>query len=187
MSSLHVTPLAIPDVLLLRPAVFMDQRGWFSEVFNSKTFAAAGVTVSFPQDNQSYSEKQGTVRGLHYQIGSAAQAKLVRVLRGRSVSVVVDIRRSSPTFGQHVMAKLSAMDANQLYIPVGFAHGFCTIEPQTEVFYKASTFYAPGAERGINWCDPKLGIPWPVKPVDAVLSPKDIENPMLADQPDLFD
>lgn len=187
MSALRVTPLAIPDVLMLWPAIFMDQRGWFSEVYNSKSFAAAGVSGNFPQDNQSYSEKKGTVRGLHYQIGSAAQAKLVRVLRGRSVSVVVDIRRSSPTFGRHVMAKLSAIDGNQLFIPVGFAHGFCTLEPQTEVFYKASSFYAPGAERGINWRDPTLGIPWPVEPADAVLSPKDIDNPMLADQPDLFD
>jgi len=184
---IRVNQLAIPDLIEIEPATFMDERGWFSETYSQRTYARLGIDAVFVQDNHSYSEKAGTVRGLHYQMQPSAQAKLIRVLRGRAVSVAVDIRRSSPTFGRHAKIELSGGQANQVYIPAGFAHGFCTLEPQTEVFYKASTFYDPANERGINWKDPALGIDWPVRAADAVLSPKDIEHPMLAEQPDLFD
>lgn len=177
----------LPEIIEIRPTVYMDERGWFSEIYNQRVFAKAGITVAFVQDNQSYSEKAGTVRGLHYQLLPSSQAKLVRVLRGSAVSVIVDIRRSSSTFGRHAKVQLSAAAGNQVFVPTGFAHGFCTTEPQTEVFYKASAFYDPQLERGINWADPALRIAWPVLPKAAVLSPKDIEHPMLADQPDLFD
>jgi dTDP-4-dehydrorhamnose 3,5-epimerase len=169
------------------PATFMDERGWFSESFNARNFAAIGIQEEFVQDNHSYSEKQGTVRGMHYQLPPNAQAKLIRALRGSVLSIAVDIRRSSPAFGQHVAVKLDARAGNQLYIPAGFAHGFCTLEPQVEVLYKASAFYAPASERGINWKDPRLKLPWPVEGKNAVLSPKDVQAPMLAEQPDLFD
>lgn len=182
----NIRQLEIPDIIEIVPTVYMDERGWFSEIYNQRVFSRYGIDVTFVQDNQSYSEKPGTVRGLHYQLPPSSQAKLVRVLRGRALSVVVDIRRSSPTFGRHVKIELSAGAGNQVFVPTGFAHGFCTLDPQTEVFYKASAFFDPETERGINWADPALGIAWPVKPAAATLSPKDVDHPMFAEQPDLF-
>ena len=180
-------PLALQGLLLLTVKRFGDNRGWFTESYKKAALAEAGVTVDFVQDNHSYSAQLGTVRGLHYQIGATAQAKLIRCLRGRLVSVAVDIRRSSPTFGRHVMQELSSDSQNQFFVPAGFAHGFCTLAPDTEIFYKVDTYYAPQDERGILWSDPALAINWPVPPGEAVLSAKEMVHPRLADQPDLFD
>ena len=132
------------------------------------------------QDNQSLSRAAGTVRGLHFQIAPVAQGKLVRVLRGAIFDVVVDIRRDAPGFGRFASAVLSAENGLQLYVPAGFAHGFCTLEPDSEVFYKVTAPYSPAHERGILWCDPALAIPWPVAPERAVLSDRDRAHPLLA-------
>jgi dTDP-4-dehydrorhamnose 3,5-epimerase len=130
--------------------------------------------------------EKGVLRGLHYQVPPMAQDKLVRVVQGAILDVAVDIRRDSPTFGKHVTAVLSAQNWNQIFVPTGFAHGFVTLEPNTEVLYKVSTYYSPTHERGIRWNDPKLGIDWGVDEAHAVLSNRDREHPMLADAKDLF-
>lgn len=182
-----VEALAIPDVLLITPPRFGDARGFFSEVFHARRFADVGVPGPFVQDNHSLSAVMGTVRGLHAQIGASAQGKLVRVVRGAIWDVAVDVRHGSPTFGQHVAVELSATNWQQLWIPVGFLHGFCTIEPDTEVLYKVTAEYDRAAERGVIWDDPDLALPWPVKPADAVLSDKDKLLPRLRDRPVWFD
>ena len=168
--------LAIPDVRLLRPRRFGDSRGWFAE-----TWSRRSLDVAFCQDNMSRSAEVGTVRGLHFQKPPHAQAKLVMVLKGRILDVAVDIRRASPTFGRHVAVELSAEEGNQLFIPRGFAHGFCTLEPGTEVMYKVDDFYAPETDAGIFWADPDLAINWPVRVDQAHLSPKDLGLPRLKD------
>jgi dTDP-4-dehydrorhamnose 3,5-epimerase len=183
---MDVTPLAIPDVRLVKPRIFRDPRGFFSETWNARAWAAAGLTASFVQDNHAYSEPKGTVRGLHYQLPPSAQGKLVRVTRGAILDVAVDIRRGAPTFGRHVTAVLSAQNWAQLWVPEGFAHGYVTLEPDTEVIYKVTAFYAPEADRGIAWDDPDLGINWGVAPADAILSEKDTRHPRLKDAVDLF-
>ncbi len=183
---LDVASLALPEVKLLRPAFFMDERGYVGEVFQTSRFAAAGVDAVFVQDTQIYSEQRFTLRGLHYQARPAAQAKLVRVLRGRAYVVALDIRRDSPSFGQHVAQEISGMGGEQLYLPAGFADGFLTLEPQTELLCRVDVFYDREAERGINWRDPALGIKWPVPAGQAVLAVRDIEELMLAEQPDLL-
>ncbi|MBP7669800.1 MAG: dTDP-4-dehydrorhamnose 3,5-epimerase [Ferrovibrio sp.] len=183
---LDVVSLALPGVKLIRPTFFMDERGYFGEVFQTSRFAAAGVDTVFVQDNQIYSEKRFTLRGLHYQSPPAAQAKLVRALRGRAYVVAVDIRRGSPSFGQHVGQEISAMGGEQLFIPAGFADGFLTLDPQTEMLFRVDQFYDPASERGVNWRDPALGIKWPVPLGQAVLSVRDVEELMLAEQPDLL-
>jgi dTDP-4-dehydrorhamnose 3,5-epimerase len=175
-----VEPLAIPDVILVTPPKFGDSRGFFSETFNAARFAAAGITAPFVQDNQSLSAAKGTIRGLHCQIAPHIQGKLVRVLRGAIWDVAVDIRRGSPTYGQHVAAVLSAENWSQLWVPGGFLHGFCTIEPDTEVVYKVTAPYDPACERGVIWNDPALALPWPVGPGEAKLSAKDEKLPLLA-------
>ncbi|MBP7066522.1 dTDP-4-dehydrorhamnose 3,5-epimerase [Ferrovibrio sp.] len=185
--SLILKPLALAGPMLLTIKRFGDNRGWFTESYKKAALAEAGLEVDFVQDNHSFSAQAGTVRGMHYQIGATAQAKLIRCLRGRLVSVAVDIRRSSPSFGRHVMQELAGDSADQLFVPAGFAHGFCTLEPDTEIFYKVDTYYAPQDERGILWSDPALSIAWPVAPDQAVLSAKDAVHPLLRDQPDLFD
>lgn len=177
---MKVERLAVPDVLLLTPPRFGDHRGWFSETFNAARMAEAGVVGGFVQDNQSLSVQPGTIRGLHFQIAPSAQGKLVRVLRGAVWDVAVDIRHGSPSFGRHAAATLSAANGAQLWVPPGFAHGFCTIEPDSEVFYKVTAGYDRGAERGIAWDDPDLGLPWPVEPGAALLSEKDLALPRLA-------
>ena len=139
------------------------------------------------QDNHSLSAAVGTVRGLHYQIPPHPQAKLVRVLRGSILDIAVDLRRSSPHFGRHVAAELSADNAAQLYVPVGFAHGFCTLEPDTEVAYKVTDLYAPELDRGLAWDDPDLGLPWPFGAAEVTLSDKDRRAPRLRDLPHCFD
>jgi dTDP-4-dehydrorhamnose 3,5-epimerase len=183
---LAVTALAIPDVKLISAPRFSDARGHFTETYARADFIAAGLANDFVQDNQAVSRAAGTVRGLHFQIAPHAQAKLVRVLRGRIFDVAVDIRRGSPTFGRHVAAMLDSDAGQQLLVPAGFAHGYCTLEADTEVFYKVDNAYAPAHERGIFWADPALGIDWPVDAKAATLADKDKTLPMLAALQDTF-
>lgn len=183
---MNITPTALAEVRILEPRKFGDHRGFFSEVYSRRALTAAGIDLEFVQDNHSMSAAPGTVRGLHYQIGAAAQAKLVRVVRGAVLDVAVDIRRSSPTFGRHVAVELSAANWRQVLVPVGFAHGFVTLEPDTEVIYKVTADYAPAEERGILWNDPALGIDWRVEAAAATLSDRDRRHPLLAEQADLF-
>lgn len=178
---MNVVELAIPDVKLITPKRFSDHRGFFSETYNARAFRGAGISCEFVQDNHSLSRPAGTIRGLHFQTPPAAQAKLVRVVRGRILDVAVDLRRASDSFGRHVTAELSADNGATLFIPAGFAHGFCTLEPDTEVLYKVDAYYAPENDAGILWSDPALGIAWPVTPERAVLSDKDASLPRLAD------
>ena len=177
---LDIREAALPEVKLVAPRRFSDARGLFSETWSRAAWRAAGIDVEFVQDNQSLSRAAGTVRGLHFQIAPVAQGKLVRVLRGAIFDVVVDIRRDAPGFGRFASAVLSAENGLQLYVPAGFAHGFCTLEPDSEVFYKVTAPYSPAHERGILWCDPALAIPWPVAPERAVLSDRDRAHPLLA-------
>ena len=183
---MEITPTSIPDVLLITPARHGDHRGFFSETWSRPRYEEAGISCEWIQDNHSMSATPGVLRGLHYQIHPAAQNKLVRVTRGRILDVAVDIRRESPTFGQHVTAELSAENWQQIYVPVGFAHGFVTLEPDTEVLYKVDAPWAPDCERGIAWNDPALGIDWGIAPDAAVLSAKDEVHPTLAETTDLF-
>ena len=178
---------AIPDVKLFVPPRHVDHRGFFSEVYNVRGFSAVvGRDLTFVQDNHSMSVERGVLRGLHYQLPPMAQDKLVRVVRGAILDVAVDIRRGSPTFGQHVSAVVSAENWRQILIPVGFAHGFVTLEPHTEVLYKVSNYYSPQHERGVRWDDPALGIDWGITAEQAILSPRDREHPRLGDAVDLF-
>jgi dTDP-4-dehydrorhamnose 3,5-epimerase len=178
---MQITALSIPDVLLIEPKRFGDARGFFSETYSRAAFAKAGLAMEFVQDNHSRSTEAGTVRGLHFQTPPFAQDKLVRVARGRILDVAVDIRKASPTFGRHVAAELSAENWAQLLVPVGFAHAFVTLEPDTEVIYKVSNAYAPRNDAGILWNDPDLGIAWPVAATAATLSDKDVRLPRLKD------
>jgi dTDP-4-dehydrorhamnose 3,5-epimerase len=183
---MKVEALSIPEVKLVTPAVFKDERGFFSETFNAKALASAGISETFVQDNHSLSVPRGVVRGLHFQAPPHDQAKLVRVVRGAILDVAVDIRHGSRTFGKHVTCVLSAANWSQLWVPSGFAHGFCTLEPDTEVIYKVTDYYAPASDRGLRWDDPALGIAWPVAPSEAILSPKDRTHPTLAELPVYF-
>ncbi len=180
-------PLDIPDVKLITPERFYDERGFFSEIYNKERTAALGIDAEFVQDNHSFSAAKGVVRGLHYQVSPHAQGKLVRVVRGAIFDVALDIRRSSPTHGRHVATVLSAENWAQIWIPVGFAHGFCTLEPNTEVLYKTTAYYAPECSRGIRWDDPALGIAWPVERQAAVLSDADRQLPFFTDVPAAFE
>ena len=183
---MDILDLAIPDVKLIRTKRFGDHRGFFSETYSKRAFDAAGLDHDFVQDNHSLSAEVGTVRGLHFQLPPFAQDKLVRVVRGAILDVAVDIRRGSATFGRHVSAVISAAEWNQILVPVGFAHGFCTLEPDTEVLYKVTNFYSPEHDRGLLWNDPDLGIDWPVPADKAQLSDKDRRHPRLADLPECF-
>lgn len=183
---MQVQRCEIEDVLLVTPKILQDARGFFSEVYNMRDLETAGITNIFVQDNHSLSVRAGTVRGLHFQRPPFAQAKLVRVVRGRIVDFAVDLRPNAPTFGRHVRRELSAANWSQLYIPVGFAHGFCTLEPDTEVVYKQSAFYEPTADAGVLWNDPALGLEWPVRAGEAILSDKDTRWPALADLGPVF-
>lgn len=176
---LDIRALSIPDVKLIKGPRFPDPRGYFSETFARADFAAHGITCDFIQDNQSSSARTGTVRGLHFQREPFAQTKLVRVLQGKIFDLAVDLRRSSPTYGQHVAVELSDADDEQLLVPAGFAHGFCTLMPQTVVFYKVDKVYSVAHDGGINWLDPKLGISWPIAAEEATVSEKDRQLPML--------
>ncbi|MBX9592126.1 MAG: dTDP-4-dehydrorhamnose 3,5-epimerase [Hyphomonadaceae bacterium] len=178
---MQVQALEIPDVRLITPSIHRDERGFFSETFSVRALAAAGVNEHFVQDNHSLSVPAGVVRGLHFQSPPRAQGKLIRVLRGSIFDVAIDIRVGSSTFGKHVTAVLTADNRSQLWVPKGFAHGFCTLEPHTEVFYKVTDYYAPETDRGLRWDDPQLGIAWPVVATEAILSAKDRQHPMLSE------
>ena len=177
---MRIEPLDIPAVKLIVPVRHGDHRGFFSEVYNRKGLAQAGIDIEFVQDNHSLSAERGTVRGLHFQVPPFAQDKLVRVTRGSVFDVAVDLRRGSPTFGRHATVVLTAREGNQVLVPSGFAHGLMTLEADTEVLYKVSDYYAPSHDRGILWNDPALEIPWPLEEADAVLSDKDRLQPRLA-------
>jgi len=183
---IDITRFDIEGPLKLTGQRFGDNRGWFAETYSQADMAAAGIVNAFVQDNHSQSVPRGTVRGMHYQLPPHAQAKLIQALRGRVLSVAVDIRRSSPTFGRHVAVELSADAPDHFYIPAGFAHGFCTLEENCEIFYKVDAYYAPTQERGILWNDPALGIAWPIDMALAVTSGKDAAHPPLDKQADLF-
>ena len=180
MSNFTFAPLAIPGPVLVRPRRFGDDRGYFMETYSRELFAAAGIAPDFVQDNQSLSAQAGTVRGLHYQRAPAAQAKLVRVLKGAIFDVAVDLRRGSPHYGRWCGVRLSADGAEQLFVPRGFAHGFCTLEPGTEVAYKVDAPYAPQSEGGLFWADPALAIDWPVVAGATTISEKDAKLPGFA-------
>jgi dTDP-4-dehydrorhamnose 3,5-epimerase len=177
--SLEVKYLELEGVTLFYPKKFIDARGYFIETFNARSYAEAGVGCVFVQDNQSLTQKAGTIRGLHFQCPPAAQAKLVRVLRGSIFDVAVDFRHASPSYGRWCSATLTGDGSEQLFLPRGFAHGFCTLEPDTEVAYKVDSFYAPSCEAGLRWDDPDLAIPWPVRPADAVISERDAGLPFF--------
>lgn len=179
-------PTAIADVILVTPRRFADDRGWFSEIFRQDLIDAALGPVAFVQENQSLSTRKGTVRGLHFQRAPSAQAKLVRCIRGAILDVAVDIRLGSPTFGRHVALELEASTGRQLFVPVGFAHGFCTLTDDAEVAYKVGAHYSAADEVGILWDDPDLGIAWPVTAAAATLSEKDRMLPRLRDLPAAF-
>lgn len=173
--------LSLPGVYLFSPKKFGDERGFFSETFNAKAFAKTVPDINFIQDNQSLSRDVGVIRGLHFQLPPYTQGKLVRVTRGSVLDVVVDIRKGSPTYGKHIGVKLSAENWQQLWVPKGFAHGFCTLEPDTEFCYKVDDYYAPEHDAGIAFDDPDLGIEWPVDLATATLSEKDRALPRLKD------
>ena len=177
--------IAGPMLVMARP--FADARGSFTETYSQRDFAALGIPEGFVQDSQSRSERAGTVRGLHFQAPPRAQAKLVRVLSGSILDIVVDLRRSSASRGHHLAVTLDAVEGHQLYIPPGFAHGFCTLEPGTTVAYKASAHYTPELDRCLAWDDPELALPWPFGGADAVLSDRDRRAPRLRDLPHCFD
>jgi dTDP-4-dehydrorhamnose 3,5-epimerase len=181
-----VRSLAISDVKVITPRVLKDERGFFSETYSRRALAEAGIDADFVQDNHSLSRTRGVLRGLHFQTEPFAQGKLVRVLRGAIFDVAVDIRRGSPTFGKHVCCVLSAENWSQMWVPAGFAHGFCTLEPDTEVFYKVTAFYAPQCDKGIAFDDPDLGIAWPLSGGEVILSEKDRRHPRLRDLPAQF-
>lgn len=170
---MDVVSLDIPEVKIITPRRFSDDRGFFSETYNARAFKAAGVEVDFVQDNHSFSAKKGTVRGLHFQAPPHAQSKLVRVLRGAIIDVAVDARKASPTFGKWVKAELSADNGKQIFVPKGFLHGFLTLEPDTEVAYKVDAFYDGPSDGSVKWNDPDLAIDWGVSESDASLSEKD--------------
>ena len=180
------TRLAIADVVLVQPVRHGDARGYFCETYKKPQFDAFGLDIAFVQDNESLSREVGVVRGLHFQLPPFAQDKLVRVVRGAILDVAVDIRKDSPTFGRHVSAVISAADWNQILVPIGFAHGFCTLEPDTEVIYKVTNYYSAEHDRGLLWNDPALGIDWPVAADKARLSDKDHKHPTFAQLGDWF-
>ncbi|WP_042195378.1 dTDP-4-dehydrorhamnose 3,5-epimerase [Paenibacillus camerounensis] len=176
---MKVTSLQLQGAAILEPVVHGDNRGFFMESYNEEVMQKAGVKFNFIQDNQSLSAEVGVLRGLHYQLNPKAQTKLIRVLSGVIYDVIVDVRRSSPTFGQWVGVILSEYNKRQLLVPKGFAHGFCTLVPSTQVLYKVDEYYSPENDRGILWNDPSLGIDWPV--ASPVLSDKDTRHPLLKD------
>jgi dTDP-4-dehydrorhamnose 3,5-epimerase len=178
---LKIELLPIQDIFTIAPTKHGDHRGFFSETYRSDVLRAHGVNVEFVQDNHVYSSEHGVLRGLHYQTAPHAQGKLVRCVRGSILDVSVDVRSGSPTFGQHVAIELSAANWKQLWIPPGFAHGYVTLEPDCEVIYRVTDYYAPDCEAGIAWDDPDLGIDWRISTSELILSEKDRKNPLLSD------
>ncbi|KAB2661993.1 dTDP-4-dehydrorhamnose 3,5-epimerase [Brucella tritici] len=176
-----VRRLELDGLLEITPRKFGDDRGFFSETYNVKSFAEAGIDLTFVQDNHSFSVARGVVRGLHYQLPPFAQDKLVRVTRGAILDVAVDVRKSSPTFGKWVALEVSAEKWNQILVPKGFAHGFMTLVENTEVIYKVTNYYSPEHDRSIRFDDPTIGIDWPLPSSGAQLSDKDRKAPLFAD------
>ena len=183
---MEVIPLGLEGVFEIRTQKFGDTRGFFSETYNSERFKAAGISLTFVQDNHSFSAAKGVVRGLHYQLAPRAQDKLVRVVKGAILDVAVDIRRSSPTFGRWVSLVVSAAEWNQILVPKGFAHGFATLEQNTEVVYKVTDYYSPDHDRSIRFDDPTIGIEWPFPSSSIQLSDKDMKASTLAES-DVFE
>ena len=167
--------------MIIAPKRHADNRGWFSEIFHDGRLRDLGIICAFVQENLSSSNRRGTLRGFHFQEPPAAQAKLISVLHGRILDVAVDIRRNSPTFGRYVSVDLSSDNGKQLFVPIGFAHGFVTLEDEVSVMYKVSDYYAPSREGGIRWTDPDIGFPWPFKETDIIKSEKDGQLPLLKD------
>ena len=178
--------LEIEGLKLVTPQKHGDARGFFSETHNAETWRGAGLNYNFVQDNHSLSRDVGTLRGLHYQSPPFAQDKLVRVVRGRILDVAVDLRRSSPTFKKYVAVELSYENWRQIFIPIGFAHGFITLEPNTEVIYKVTNFYSAAHDFGVSWNDPEINIDWPLKDPEIILSNKDRKLPRLCEVENLF-
>ncbi len=178
---MEVRSLGLDGVFEIIPRKFGDDRGFFSETYNAKSFAEAGIDLQFVQDNHSFSAAKGVVRGLHYQLPTRAQDKLVRVIRGAILDVAVDIRKSSPTFGKWVALEVSAEKWNQIMVPKGFAHGFMTLVENTEVIYKVTDYYSPEHDRSIRFDDPAIGIEWPLPSSGVQLSDKDQKAPLFAD------
>lgn len=178
---MEITQTDLPGVLILTPRRFADARGFFSESWNQRVMEAAGIEIAFVQDNHSLSRDVGTVRGLHFQSPPHAQAKLVRCGRGRLFDVAVDIRRGSPTFGQWFGAELSFENGRQMLIPEGFLHGFVTREPETEIIYKCSDYYAPECDGAVRFDDPDIGIDWDLGDVAPILSDKDVAAPAFTE------
>ncbi len=171
----------LPGAIVIETVAHRDNRGAFVETFNSAKLAQLGINETFVQDNESVSNTIGTVRGLHLQLAPHAQGKLVRTVRGAIFDVAVDLRRGSDTYGEHCSVELTGTDDLLFWIPPGFAHGFCTLEKNTQVAYKVTSLYAPTADRSVRWDDPGLGIPWPLPTSGAVLSEKDATAPFLAE------
>jgi dTDP-4-dehydrorhamnose 3,5-epimerase len=186
-NGVEVLASALPDIKIIVPPRIGDVRGFFSEVWNARAFAAIGISAPFVQDNHVQSPLKATLRGLHYQVPPAGQGKLVRVTRGAIFDVAIDIRRGSPTFGRHAHAVLSSANWHQMWVPPGFAHGYCTLEDDTEVQYKVTEYYSPAHERGLAWNDPALPIAWPFAADGILVSERDRQLPSLAQQPDLFE
>lgn len=184
---LEIVATKIPDVKLIKSRRFLDARGFFTETYNRKSLVEVGIELDFVQENHSYSRAAGTIRGMHFQAPPFAQGKLVRVVRGRILDVTVDLRRSARTFGQHVDVELSAEEGWQLLVPTGFAHGFCTLEPDTDVVYKVTSQYSVEHEHGLAWDDPALAISWPLDTYTPVLSDKDRCYPHVTELPHYFD
>ncbi len=178
---MQVIPQSIPAVKLLRPRRFGDHRGYFAETYSTPKFRDAGIDLTFVQDNESMSAEKGTVRGLHFQKPPHAQDKLIRCPQGSILDVALDIRKGSPTYGQHVANVLSEENGDQMLVPKGFAHAFVTLLPDTMVMYKVTDVYAPQCDAGVLWSDPALGIDWQIDPASAILSEKDGKLPTLAD------
>lgn len=181
MANVQVTPTVLPEVKLVLPQKFTDDRGYFVETYNQNALHGAGIDLQFVQDNHSLSLEVGTLRGLHFQRDPFAQDKLIRVTKGRIWDVAVDVRRSSPTYRHWIGVELSAENGLQLLIPIGFAHGFLTLELDTEVIYKVTAHYNAASDAGIAWDDPEIAIEWPLSANRPVLSAKDKTLPRLAD------
>ncbi len=178
---MQIRELAIAGLKLIVPRRHGDARGFFAEIYRDDALRAAGIELAFVQENQAFSRAAGVVRGLHFQRPPMAQAKLVRVSRGAILDVAVDIRRGSPDYGRHVAVVLDAADGAQLFVPEGFAHGYCTLQPDTEVVYKVNRYYSPADDCGLLWNDPALAIDWRIDPAAAILSDKDRRQPPLAE------
>lgn len=178
---MNIQETKLLGVMLITPRRFGDDRGWFSETWNKRAFAQAGINLDFVQDNHSFSAEIGTVRGLHYQLPPHAQDKLVRTSRGRILDVAVDIRIGSPTFGQWIAEELSAQNGKQLLVPIGFLHGFATLEADTEVQYKCTDYYAPECDGAVRFDDPDIAVDWGLGSNAAVLSDKDTAAPAFKD------